>query len=593
MTSRDLPPGGGHASLVPQSHEPDSFQPAAYRDPWLSQGWFARLVADSDSEPAPPRRLNDFRSAGNRLAILAILALQGVLSARFIGTATGTPTEGLSLWAGYLQVHHLITLGQLRGLMAGFPGSPEVYPQAGALAAAAGGLSGARQLSLGLMLFATCMQYGVTRRLWSARTPAIFSAALFAGLGSVQFLGVLATSDAMGLALLALAVWLAVRAAPCPVPGRLGLLAAAAACLIVANAVLYATIYYDPIVIVVAALAARRARRAIVGAGTFLALTVLTAALGAGAYEAAGSQYRAAIRSALRVSETGSVTALHVATSSGEWLAILLIAALGAAIAATWRHRSPATFLLTLVMTAALAAPALATREYSTASLYPQAALGAFFACAVAGWGLALLFDAGKKAGQPEAAKPARLAGRGAAFIALLASAAIGLLATTTQVHDWPGSTAAASRLATLATANGEYLAEDYGQFAYDERTRITLAQWADTTSYSYLDPVTKHQLTGPAAYAAAIRDRYFSVIVLDGLGTPATDQDIEQDIAKLRDYRRVASIPFTTSSGAGSYVFWVPDLQLRPADAIGHWVVHGGTLEYWSGLPGGSQYDA
>ena len=61
------------------------------------------------------------------------------------------------------------------------------------------------------MLGATALLYGVTRRMFGRRA-ALFAAGLFAGTGSVQFLGALATYDAMALFLLALATWLGVRA---------------------------------------------------------------------------------------------------------------------------------------------------------------------------------------------------------------------------------------------------------------------------------------------------------------------------------------------------------------------------------------------
>jgi hypothetical protein len=551
MTYHGSPSGGGDTSLVPRSS-----QPPAYRDPWLTQGWFARLVAEH--KPEAPARPSDFRSAGNRLTIIAILAVQAVLSSRFLG-ASQSPAEGLSLWTGYLQAHNLITLDQFKGLIASSPGSPEIYPPAGALAAAIDGLSGARQLSLALMLFATCMLYGVTRRLWSARMPAIFAASLFAGLGSVQFLSASATSDAMGLALLALATWLAVRTVDCRAPARLGLLAAAAACLVAANAVLYPTIFFDPVVIAAAALATGRAQGPATGARALIAGGAITAVLGAGGYAAAGSQYQATIRAALRISGAGSVPAARVLTDSGQWLGILAVVSVMAIIAITWRHRGGSSLLALLLAAAALVAPALAVSEHSTAGLYPRAALGAWFGCAIAGWALALFFDAGKRGGDAEAGKPARLAWRGIAFLAVACTAAIGFVTTTARLHDWPDPTAARAELTRLITPNGEYLAEDYGQFAYDDRTRINLAQWTSTTSCSYLDPATKRDLTGAAAYSAAIRDRHFTVIVLDGLATPGTDLAIRQDIAKYHDYRRVASIAASTSSGPVRYDFWIP----------------------------------
>jgi hypothetical protein len=75
----------------------------------------------------------------------------------------------------------------------------------------------------------------------------------------------------------------------------------------------------------------------------------------------------------------------------------------------------------------------------------------------------------------------------------------------------------------------------------------------------TYQDPQTKQYLYNEAAYADAIKNRFFSVIVLDHQDTDGTDGTIEADINKYRDYRLAATIPFTTSNGPGDYLFWVP----------------------------------
>ena len=91
-------------------------------------------------------------------------------------------------------------------------GSPVVYPPLAAIADDIGGLAGARLLSLVFMLIATTALHGVTRRLLSSRPAAFYAAALFAWLGTAEFLGAFATYDAMALMLLAVATWLGVRA---------------------------------------------------------------------------------------------------------------------------------------------------------------------------------------------------------------------------------------------------------------------------------------------------------------------------------------------------------------------------------------------
>ena len=84
------------------------------------------------------------------------------------------------------------------------------------------------------MLGATVLLHGVTRRIFD-RQSAAFATALFAGLGSAQFLGAFATYDAMALFLLATAVWMGVRAASCLTMGARSLLLLAATALVAAG----------------------------------------------------------------------------------------------------------------------------------------------------------------------------------------------------------------------------------------------------------------------------------------------------------------------------------------------------------------------
>jgi hypothetical protein len=535
-------------------------QPREYRDPWQTGGWFARLVQERG--PAVAKERVDFPSPGSRWAIGGILLVQAVLSIRLFTANTTFPDEGLYLFSGYVQVTHQISLSQLQGLATWFSGSPEIYPPTSALAAQFGGVFGARLLSLGFMLSTTGLLYAVTQRIWSSRRPAIFAAALFGWLGSVQFLGSFATYDAMALSLLALATWLGVRAAPCRLRGRAALLAAATICLLVANATKYMSTLYDPVVIAVLTLQAWRVRRWNSALVDGCAVAVTTAVLVAGAYRISGGSYQYGIKFSTLSRAMSDTPAGQVLAASGRWIGVLVIVAIVAAIAIARRYRSPATSLLAWVLTAAaLLAPIQEARIHTTVSLYKHVGFGAWFACAAAGWLLAYAFDAHKRDGRADETGPVTL-GRVITILAVAASAAIGVVSSTTQFHNWPNSSAAATELTRLVKPHDEYLAEDFDQFTYYLRDDISLAQWWNTWSFNYMDPATGNELTNAAAYAAAIRDRYFSVIILDYQDTDTTDQAIQQDMKRYHDYRLVATIPYTTSAGPGSYFFWIPASQ-------------------------------
>lgn len=538
------PAGPRHGYPAPQQ---------TYRDPWLTGGWFARLSEDSASEQP-----EESAAQGRRWLIFVILLIQAALAIRLFRANTNFQDEGLYLWAGYLQAGHHALPSQVQGLETWFSGSPALYPRLGALAAQFGGLTGARLLSLMFMLLATTALYAVTCRLWSSRVPALFAAALFGWLGSAEFLGAFATYDAMALALLAVATWLGVRAATCRAPARLTLLLAVAAVLLAANATKYMSLLFDPVVIAVICLAIWRLR----GWGSAFAsasvLTVTTAVLVLGAYELSGADYQAGIKFSTLTRAIGDTSPDQVLSASGRWIGLLVVLAIVAAIVVTWRQRDFATALLAWTLTAAaFLTPLQEARLHTTVSLYKHVGFGAWFASIAAGW---LLGSVAQSCASAEGSRRLKQTlCLGAAVAAVAASAAIGVVTSGTQYHDWPNSNAAAATLARLVTPRGEYLAEDYDQFTYTLRRDIPLPQWWNTWSFNYTNQKTQQQLTNSAAYAAAIRDRYFSVIVLDFQDTIGTDRDIEQDIKKYDDYRLAATVPFITSAGPGEYLFWVP----------------------------------
>jgi hypothetical protein len=451
------------------------------------------------------------------------------------------------------RVHHA-QLAQIQQLPTWFSGVPAIYPRLGALAAQHGGLAGARLLSLVFMLLATAAIYAITCRLWSSRVPAAFAAALFGWLGSTQFLGALATFDVMSLALLALATWLGVRAVPCRAPVRYLLLAAAAALLLAASAKKYISLLYAPIVIAVVSLTMWRVRGWASAFASGLVMTAATALLVLFAYRRSGDYYTAGIKFSTLTRTVGTYSAQQVFAASGRWIGLLVALAFVAAITTTWRHRDAATALLAWALAgAALLAPVQEARLRTTVSLYKHVGFGTWFACAAAGWLLANGFEAYERGSIPKL----RRLWLGAAIAAL--AAAIGVVTAGTQYHDWPNSSAATAELTGLVRPHGEYLAEDYDQFTYVLRSSVPMSEWWNTWSFSYTDPKTKKRLENNAAYAAAIRYRYFSVIILDFQDTVTTDKAIEQDIKKRHDYRLIATIPFTTSAGPGDYLVWVP----------------------------------
>ena len=194
--------------------------------------------------------------AGRRWPLLAVLAVQAGLSLRLIWSNTAFQDEALYLRAGHLEWAQWLHHAPIPNFPAYFSGAPVIYPPLGALADSVGGLTAARILSLCFMLGVTSLLWATTVRLYGQRA-AVLAAALFATLAGTQFLGAFATFDAMALFLLALAVWLGVRAADGQGRTRIALLLACGCALAAADAVKYATALFTPVVLVVVALAVR------------------------------------------------------------------------------------------------------------------------------------------------------------------------------------------------------------------------------------------------------------------------------------------------------------------------------------------------
>ena len=196
------------------------------------------------------------------LPLAAVLVTQVALSLRLVWANTAFADEALYLWAGHLEWAHWLHGGDskvVRGFPTFFSGAPTIYPPLGALADSLGGLATARLLSLVFMLGATALLYAATHRLFDARAAG-YAVALFAGIGSTQFLSAFATYDAMALFLLTVAAWAGTRAADAGAVGMAALLALSGAALAAADAAKYASTLFDPVVIGLTALALWRAR---------------------------------------------------------------------------------------------------------------------------------------------------------------------------------------------------------------------------------------------------------------------------------------------------------------------------------------------
>jgi 4-amino-4-deoxy-L-arabinose transferase-like glycosyltransferase len=541
-------PAPGEPDRRATSAPPTLFPPAMSPSTKPARGRMRRMAGSS---PAP-----GYMAV---LGLIAILTVQAVLSLRLVWSNTAYIDEATYLWAGHLEIVHVLRGGAIPPFQTWFSGGPVLYPPVAALADHAGGLIGARLLSLGCMTGATALLWNLTRRLFDGRA-AFFAAALFAVLGPTQFLGALATYDAMALLLVAISAW-------CVVAARdrgdsTPLLVAGAAALALANATKYATALFDPVIVALAALVIsdQRSGKSAIGRAGYLAafVTALVAALLAlgGPFYMAGVMYTTLARAA------GNNPPLLVLEDSWKWAGSVGILAWAGVVICTRRDGRGRAAVLTVLAVAGLLAPMEQARIHTITSLHKHVDFGAWLAAPAAGYALAQLSRIiGKRRG-------VGLAAAGLMTAAILPMGALGAQQAKNLFQGWPDSSPAIAKLRGLTRAYpGRYLAEDYDIPAYYLRGSVSWPRWSNTWYLSYTRPGTGRPLTGAAAYQAAIAEHSFSLVILDFLATPRTDSEIVTAMQKAGGYQVVAVVP----SSFGQYTIWARRPAQVPERMYGH----------------------
>ena len=211
--------------------------------------------------------------------------------------------------------------------------------------------------------------------------------------------------------------------------------------------------------------------------------------------------------------------------------------------------------MLTLAVLAAggALAPLNLARLHSMAQLSRHSAFGIFFAAAAGGYALAWLSRViARLAGGRLRPAGHRAVSIAAGTLVVAAVAVPAAIAGTTQAAgiyaESPDSAALITSLRSLTAGDhGRYLAENSSIEAYYLAGSVPWRRWRSTAYFSYVPPGTATTLTGPAAYRAALRRHYFSLVVLSGTGTPRNDAAILAGMTAAGQYQTVARIgPFT-----------------------------------------------
>jgi len=486
--------------------------------------------------------------------MVVILTIQAALSARFLRANTAFGDEALYLWAGHLELAHWLHGASLPAFPTWFSGSPVIYPPLAALAGGAGGLLGARVLSMCFMLGATCLLWGTTSRLFGRR-PAFFAAALFAVIGPTLHLGAFATYDAMALFLLALAAWCACGART--KQDATGWMLATAGVLALANATKYASAIFDPVVVIMAVLSAcpQPGGKAALRRGALL-LTCLTGTLVV-LLRLGGPWYITGISQTTTMRPAGQDPILKVLTQSWDWTAVVLVAALaGLALSIVRKNARAASYLITALTAAALLVPMEQARIQTAVSLGKHVDFGAWFACIAGGYAL------GSLASWPKP-RSARLVTAACLGAAILPVTAVGFRQAQAMIN-WPDSAQLIAYLKPLTRHGGRFLADTNDVPEY-YLPATAWQQWSNTFSITLPDGRVRNVDGRSAPYARAISRHYFALVILNFSETPAMDEAITRALRATPGYRVIRRVPYG-GPVRGQYTVWA----YRPGTLVG-----------------------
>lgn len=499
-------------------------------------------VADPEVERVPLRAAGDRWSRPTVIACLtAILGAFSVISMTTKQNDNPFQDEGLYLYMGHRMIDHITTgahLSEYPGTY--FSGSPGIYPVLAASVESFAGVEGARMLSLVFTCIAIVGAYGIGRELFGD-AAGMFGAASIALCGSIVFISNLATFDAMALAIVAMAAWLAVYSANqnrlifAPVVGLL---------LAVAFLTKYAVAVYIPGICALAVLTAwptlrwASVRRAYViaaaaGGSVAFVLTYWTYDIRKGIVATTVDRHPispAAPEEMLR----------QIAMWVGPWLALALV---GAVIA----YRKWPVCLVLLGMS--VIGPLQQVRIGEATSLSKHVGFGLVFAAPLIGVVAASLMKRWWRVlGVPLVAATAVYLGSG--------GVANGGYLLTTWVDDTRLLTQLRQELTISPTK--AILGEEPSAQRFALRDVTMPTQWNDTFVLLYGGK------SGMAAYEEAIRQTHFGTIYLT-LNTSNGKKINKYLVEHITPYRLSAKVPFYRRGvQAGEYLIWTPKILQR-----------------------------
>lgn len=474
--------------------------------------------------------------------LIVLMTVQAGVSVSLIFLNTAFLDEATYITAGREMIANWLHGAPAQPFANSFSGAPVFYPVLAAIMDSLGGLNAVRYLSLACMLVATSL-------VWSATTSAIgpkvapFAAGIFASLASTMFLGALATYDALALVLLAAGAWCALRLGRMRGRRLAAAIALTIALTALADATKYAATLWDPAVVMLGVMSVGRTRgrrkgmvAGLVLAGGLAAVLLSLIALG-------GASYWKGITFTTLSRQADQIAPGVLLSDTAQWIGgVCLLALAGAALAlARERRRDPwlASGLGLMALTALLA-PAEQIRLHTLTSLFKHVGFGAWFAAIPAGYALWLLWSK----------LPRGPALRGGLVAVMAALTGLGAFQAVQHYQSWPNSRDLMYKLRpVLAAMPGRWLAEDSSVPLYYSRTPASA--WSNTFSMTYGGK------SGSAAFAKAVSDHHFRIVVLAFTDTIPTDIVIQKALQQTSGCREVAIVPQGPGGFGHSYHVW------------------------------------
>jgi 4-amino-4-deoxy-L-arabinose transferase-like glycosyltransferase len=464
-------------------------------------------------------------------------------------------------------------------------GAPQIYPPLAALADSAGGLVGARILSLALMLATTCLLWSAAHRI-SGRRAAVICCALWLACESNLRMGAYATYDPMAIFCICLALWLVILAAGSERwYAELAGLSALVMALGCVTAYSYAI--YIPVVLGIGFLATTRARslkRAVILVAWMAAILAAALAVVPSLLDVWPGVFHTTLSRSITRDHQTVPAILQIAWScAGPFTVIISAGALIAVGAARGRSER---FLLAALLAAAFVVPCYQILIARTGwALDKHLAPGMWCAVLAAGIGFAEVALPGLKAGAQAAA----------ALTALSLPLFAGWYSAYGITRSWPGSGRLAAAVRPLAVGvHGNAYTEitpsllDY----YSWPASLNQLRWKSAIT---LDPPAGRPATWVAYYRheLAVEKPGIAVLWMPGVmkgqslpadvlrvlqkekGTPATLGELAgatmqtpglyafaEALQTSRAYRLAATGPYNTGYGSfsaapGTFMVW------------------------------------